>query len=245
MSRKQEWTALRSRLTEVLSQFGPNASEGGDYYIVEEDSGTYELKVKTFARFLLPPELVEEICEVLEDYSSKWSVSLVQVHNDGTDVTPVGGAKISALGGVEMIPPGEYSPEEVSELKGLYDSLEKLLGARGTSDPFGNGDYWIVDDGWVRHSHKVCIFNIGFLSPELTADVHCGGTSRVVWCGSRSRSSSQESRFHCPACVSSPTGSSRIGIAICCARSSRSRFGGDCLGFDVRKPPAISCRNVS
>ena len=23
----------------------------------------------------------------------------------------------------------------------------------------------------MRHSHKVCIFNIGFLSPELTADV--------------------------------------------------------------------------
>ena len=28
-----------------------------------------------------------------------------------------------------------------------------------------------MDDGWVKHSHKVCIFRIDFLSPDLVAEV--------------------------------------------------------------------------
>jgi hypothetical protein len=28
-----------------------------------------------------------------------------------------------------------------------------------------------IDDGWVQRSHKVCIFNISFLTPQLATEV--------------------------------------------------------------------------
>ncbi len=168
MTREEERQALQIRLGQVLSKYGRNAQDG-DYYLREEDVGSHELKVQLFAD-VMTVELVEEVMALLSDVSDEWHVSFVAANLDGTDVIPPAGVKISrfALTGIPEI---KYSTEEVSELEALYAAFEKLLSARGKSDPFGKGDYWIVDDGWVRHSHKVCIFDIGFLSPELVTDV--------------------------------------------------------------------------
>ena len=53
----------------------------------------------------------------------------------------------------------------------LYESLRTVLSARGIESAFGDGDYWLVDDNWGEKLHKVCIFNIAYLTPELISQV--------------------------------------------------------------------------
>ena len=83
---------------------------------------------------------------------------------------PPAGLKISAYG-PEPLQPVKASPKEESETRALYAALSQLLSVRGSSNPFGEGDYWIVDDSWVPRSHKVCIFDIEFLTPKLVDEV--------------------------------------------------------------------------
>jgi hypothetical protein len=73
--------------------------------------------------------------------------------------------------GPEVFPPVEISQEEDRDTRKLYHSFEQLLAAHGTSNAFGEGDYWIVDDSWMPLSHKVCIFNIELLTPQLVDEV--------------------------------------------------------------------------
>jgi hypothetical protein len=114
-------------------------------------------------------ELIEAVMEVLSDHT-EWTVSFISTHPDGTDMSPTHGLKVTWTG-LFPIPPIVWTEEESSEVEALYKALEKLLATRGVSSPFGKGDYWVVDDGWVKHSHKVCIFRIDFLSPALVEEV--------------------------------------------------------------------------
>jgi hypothetical protein len=57
------------------------------------------------------------------------------------------------------------------EWDSLYARLKTLLDSRGKSDAFGHGDFWIVDDNWGTPQHKVCIFQLGFLRPDLVREV--------------------------------------------------------------------------
>ena len=168
-SRVKEWRAIQGRLRERLSRHGRNAPQG-DYYLIAEDFGTYEQKILVFFRDVVTPELLEAIENSLWDYSRKWRVLMLAANKDGTEVTPPTGLKVSAIG-LEVLPPEEISPEEDRDTRALYASLEQLLGARGTSNAFGKGDYWIVEDSWAPRSHKVCIFNIEFLTPQLAEEV--------------------------------------------------------------------------
>jgi len=103
-------------------------------------------------------------------YSRRWRVTFVGANKDGTEVIPAAGLKVSAYG-PESLEPMSISPQEDNETRALYDSLSLLLEARGTSDAFGNGAYWIVDDSWTPRSHKICIFQIEFLTPGLVEEV--------------------------------------------------------------------------
>jgi len=168
-SREEQWRAIQGRLREILSRYGRNTPQS-DYCLIAEDSGTYEQKVLVFFRDVVTPELLEAIENSLFGYSRKWRVLMLAANKDGTEVTPPTGLKVSSIG-LEVLPPEEISPEEDRDTRALYASLEQLLGARGTSNAFGEGDYWIVDDSWVPRSHKVCIFNIEFLTPQLVEEV--------------------------------------------------------------------------
>jgi CO dehydrogenase/acetyl-CoA synthase delta subunit len=53
----------------------------------------------------------------------------------------------------------------------LYGALRDILSQFGTEDPYGDGDYWIVDDNWGDRSHKVEVSKIAFLTPMLIASV--------------------------------------------------------------------------
>jgi hypothetical protein len=169
-SREQEWRAIQARVRELLGEHGRNAREGGDYYLLDEDFGTYEQKVLVFFKDALTPELVEAVSDSLWDYSRKWRISFVEANKDGTELTPSSGLKVAAYGPQPLQPP-QISPDDDRETRALYESLSQLLSRRGTSDAFGKGDYWIVDDGWVPRSHKVCVFNVQFLAPKLAQEV--------------------------------------------------------------------------
>jgi len=168
-SREDEWVAIQDRLREILSRHGRNSPQG-DYLLTAEDTGSYEQKILVFFRDAVSSELVEEIENLLWPYSREWQVLMVAAKSDGTEMAPRTGLKVSAVG-LEVLPPTEISPEEDRDTRELYVSLERLLGAHGTSNAFGHGDYWIVDDSWVPRSHKVCIFKIQFLTPQLADEV--------------------------------------------------------------------------
>jgi hypothetical protein len=168
-SREEEWRAIQTRLGEILSRHGRNAPQG-DYYLVDKDLGTYDQKVLVFFEDILRPELVEAVEDSLWEYSLEWRVLFVLANKDGTEMIPPMGLKVSVYGPEPLQRP-VMSPEERSETRALYDTLEQLLSTHGRSDPFGNGDYWIVDDRWSPRSHKVCIFNIEFLTPQLVEEV--------------------------------------------------------------------------
>ena len=41
------------------------------------------------------------------------------------------------------------------EWKRLYVSLEATLSAHGKNDPFGDGDYFLIDDDYGTYQHKI------------------------------------------------------------------------------------------
>lgn len=49
----------------------------------------------------------------------------------------------------------------------IYARLLTLLEQYGVIDAFGEGDYWLVDDDWGDRLHKLHVFNLNVLTPEL------------------------------------------------------------------------------
>src|SRR5262249_17891591 len=91
--RKMEGRAIRQRLKELLAGRRRNARKGGDYYIVDSDSGTYEQKVLMFHDKLLNKRTIKSVSKMLEDYSMDWSVQFLKANKDGTEVTPEAGVE--------------------------------------------------------------------------------------------------------------------------------------------------------
>lgn len=61
--------------------------------------------------------------------------------------------------------------ERDEEWKALYLSLGEVLSQFGREDPYGDGDYWLVDDDYGDTAHKVCVSRLAFLTPELIVAV--------------------------------------------------------------------------
>ena len=53
----------------------------------------------------------------------------------------------------------------------LYEYLRSVLGAFGREDPYGEGDFWLVDDDYGGYAHKVCVTRLPFLTVEVAAAV--------------------------------------------------------------------------
>ena len=177
--REEEWLVIQARLGELLARQGLGVPNGR-CRLVEQDFGTYEQKVlmsvDEHKEELSPDEaeaysgLLQAVWELLWDYSREWRVTFAVANKDSTETFPPRGVRMSA-NGPEVFPPAEISPDEDRDTRELYHSLEELLAAHGISNAFGEGDYWIVDDSWVPLSHKVCIFNIELLTPQLVDEV--------------------------------------------------------------------------
>jgi hypothetical protein len=177
--REQEWRAIQARLGELLTRQGLSVPNGR-CRVVEQDFGTYEQKVLvsfddheeelSADEAEAHSELLPAVWELLSDYSRAWRVTFVVTNKDSGETVPPRGVRMST-NGPEVFPPVEISQEEDRDTRKLYHSFEQLLAAHGTSNAFGEGDYWIVDDSWMPLSHKVCIFNIELLTPQLVDEV--------------------------------------------------------------------------
>ena len=63
----------------------------------------------------------------------------------------------------------------------LHAALGNVLSRFGIEDPFGEGDYWIVDDNWGDPSHKVCISRESFVTPELLSTIQQAMAGYPAW----------------------------------------------------------------
>jgi hypothetical protein len=48
-----------------------------------------------------------------------------------------------------------------------YEALISVLRKFGKNDPFGEGDFWLVDDNWGDWTQKLTVNNIGVLTREF------------------------------------------------------------------------------
>jgi hypothetical protein len=49
----------------------------------------------------------------------------------------------------------------------LYTELSAFLSKRSLSSPYGEGDYWLLDDNWGNGEHLLYIYREDFLNAEL------------------------------------------------------------------------------
>jgi hypothetical protein len=49
----------------------------------------------------------------------------------------------------------------------LHDRITAALDGFGKKDPFGNGDYWLVDDNWGTELHQIEFQNLNLLQPSV------------------------------------------------------------------------------
>ncbi len=63
---------------------------------------------------------------------------------------------------------------DISQFKdweALYERLLHILESRGKHDPFGDGDYFLIDDYYCSTQHKVECTSASVVTPELIAEV--------------------------------------------------------------------------
>ena len=63
------------------------------------------------------------------------------------------------------------SAEQDTEWRLLYAKLSGLLESAGDPDPYGEGDYWLVDDDWGSKQHKLCVFRIEAMTTTLVEEI--------------------------------------------------------------------------
>jgi hypothetical protein len=171
--REREWLRLQQSIETILARHDGRVGNGRAYNLVREDLGTYEQKVLVFQLDAITAEIIQELCEALRDYSDEWRISLVEANADGNEVDPPIGLRLTAAGPIlpKPLPVINVSPDDDKTTRALYRDLDSLLAAHGRSDASGHGDYWIIDDSWTPLSHKVSVFRIDFLTPELAREV--------------------------------------------------------------------------
>ncbi|MES2280546.1 MAG: hypothetical protein V4542_03960 [Pseudomonadota bacterium] len=58
-----------------------------------------------------------------------------------------------------------------AEWRTLYDAIRVVCAKHGTEDPYGKGDYWVVDDNWGGVSQKLVVSSPSFLTPKLVEEL--------------------------------------------------------------------------
>lgn len=61
--------------------------------------------------------------------------------------------------------------EQVQQWAALYNALHASLSALGVEDPYGDGDFWLVDDDYGGSVQKVCIHRRSFLTNALIVEI--------------------------------------------------------------------------
>jgi hypothetical protein len=53
----------------------------------------------------------------------------------------------------------------------LYNAVRDVCKKFGHEDPYGHGDYWVVDDNWGGVSQKIVVATPNFLKKKLVSDL--------------------------------------------------------------------------
>jgi hypothetical protein len=61
----------------------------------------------------------------------------------------------------------EAPDRQVNEWELLYARITGLLSGFGKEDWLGNADYWVLNDNWGTHQHKVLANQLAMLRPHI------------------------------------------------------------------------------
>lgn len=56
--------------------------------------------------------------------------------------------------------------QQESEWQLLYDQILEVLRQFGEENPYGHGDYWVLDDNWGIQQHKVELHSLQLPRPD-------------------------------------------------------------------------------
>ena len=56
---------------------------------------------------------------------------------------------------------------QLREWKKLYGLIRDVLAPYGKDDPFGKGDYWVLEDNYGFNGHKILVNRLHILKPEI------------------------------------------------------------------------------
>lgn len=62
-------------------------------------------------------------------------------------------------------------PTTIEEWQRLYEAVRAVCSAHGKEHPFGEGDFWVVDDCWGGVGQKLVVTNPSFLTPGLVSEL--------------------------------------------------------------------------
>ncbi len=62
---------------------------------------------------------------------------------------------------------GSEGATQETEWSCLYDLIMETLDRYGRKDPFGKGDYWLLDENWSWHCHQLEFQNLNLFRPEI------------------------------------------------------------------------------
>jgi hypothetical protein len=57
------------------------------------------------------------------------------------------------------------------EWSALYGELSSFLSKRGQSSPYGEGEYWLLDDDYGNGEHLLYLYREDFLSAEIVCEI--------------------------------------------------------------------------
>lgn len=61
----------------------------------------------------------------------------------------------------------EADARQEAEWAVLHDRITQALRSFGNEDPFGDGDYWLLDDNWGWSVHQLEVQNLAMLRHEV------------------------------------------------------------------------------
>jgi hypothetical protein len=63
----------------------------------------------------------------------------------------------------------------------LYRELSRTLAQEGKESPYGEGDYWLLDDNYGIPSHKLYVFNLAWLTPRVVSLIQSTLRTHPCW----------------------------------------------------------------
>jgi hypothetical protein len=123
--READWRILHDRIAETLDRFGKRDACGrGDYWLVDEDLGSYRLKLEVQNLNLLQPHIIKSLQALLAGYPD-WEIMFRVAVIGKENVWPAMGVIIHDDEIIDDLQ-REYLPEQFRGI--IYEGSKRLSG---------------------------------------------------------------------------------------------------------------------